>query len=161
MTRAISIRPECPQDKDFLASLYASTRQPELAILGWSTAEQHAFLAMQLDAQTRHYRAAFPAATRSIICVAGEPAGRLIVDRGEDEVHIVDVALLPEFRGAGVGGVLISSLLAEADAAGLPVTCHVLAGSRASRFWERAGFVAQDTGGVYVSMERPCATLQR
>jgi ribosomal protein S18 acetylase RimI-like enzyme len=161
MTRAISIRPECQQDNDFLASLYASTRQSELAMLGWSAAEQAAFLTMQFDAQSRHYRTAFPAASHSIICVDGELAGRLIVDRRDDEVHIVDVALLPEFRGAGVGAELIRGLLAEADAAGLPVRCHVLAGNRARRFWERAGFVAQDSGSAYISMERPCATLQR
>lgn len=160
MTRAIGIRPECPQDGDFLASLYASTRQSELAMLGWPAAEQDAFLRMQFDAQSRHYRSAFPAATRSIICVDGERAGRLIVNHRDDEVRIVDIALLPEFRGTGVGGELIRRVLADADAAGIPVRCHVLAGNRARRFWARAGFAEQESDGVYLAMERPCGTLQ-
>jgi GNAT superfamily N-acetyltransferase len=161
MTRAIGIRPECQQDGNFLAALYASTRQSELAMLGWSAAEQDAFLRMQFDAQSRHYRGTFPAASYSIICVDGKPAGRLIVNRSDDEVRIVDVALLPDFRGNGIGGELIRRVLAEADAAGLPVRCHVLAGNGARRFWERAGFVAQGSDGAYLSMERQCATLQR
>jgi GNAT superfamily N-acetyltransferase len=160
MTRAIGIRQECQQDGIFLAALYASTRQSELAMLGWSAAEQDAFLRMQFDAQSRHYRGAFPAASYSIICVDGEPAGRLIVNRSDHEVRIVDVALLPDFRGTGIGGELIRRVLAEADTAGLPVRCHVLAGNSARRFWERAGFVAQGSDGAYLSMERPCATWQ-
>jgi GNAT superfamily N-acetyltransferase len=159
MNRAIGIRPECQQDSDFLASLYASTRQSELAMLGWSAAEQDAFLRMQFDAQSRQYRSSFPDASHSIICVDGKPAGRLIVNRREDEVRIVDVALLPEFRGAGVGGELIRRLLADADTAGVPVRCHVLAGNRARGFWERAGFVALGFDGMHISLERPCETL--
>ncbi len=113
---------------------------------------------MQFDAQARHYRGSFPDARHSVICVGGERAGRLIVNRSDDEIRIVDIALLPEFRGAGVGGWLVRRLLDQAEAGRLPVRCRVLAGNDARRFWERAGFVAQDEDGVYVAMERACET---
>lgn len=158
MRGEVSARPErLPEDGDFLLTLYASTRRPELTGLGWSAAREDAFIRMQFDAQTRHYRGSFPDAWHSVICVAGERAGRLIVNRSDGEIRIVDIALLPEFRGAGVGGLLVRRLLDEADAGRLPVRCRVLQGSDALRFWQRAGFIAQDGDGVYLAMERGCA----
>jgi GNAT superfamily N-acetyltransferase len=151
----VSTRPErLPDDGDFLLSLYACTRRPELAGLGWSEMEEDAFIRMQFSAQARHYRGSFPEATYSVICVDGEPAGRLIVSRSDDEMVLVDLALLPRFRRTGIGSGLVRCLLDEADAGRLRVRCHVREGSDARRFWERAGFVAQGSDGVYVAMER-------
>jgi hypothetical protein len=111
----VSTRPErLPEDGDFLLSLYASTRRAELAGLGWSEKEQDAFIRMQFDAQTRHYRRTFPHAAYSVIRVDGERAGRLIVNRADDEIVIVDITLTPEFRRIGVGGGLVRRLLPEA-----------------------------------------------
>jgi len=110
---------------------------------------------MQFDAQTRHYRDSFPDAAYSVICVDGEPAGRLIVRHARDQILIIDIALLPEFRRTGIGTGLVQRLLEQADAAHLPVRCHVLHDSTARRFWEHAGFTAQGSDGVYVAMERP------
>ena len=151
----VSVRPErLPDDGDFLLSVYASARRPELTGLGWSEEQQDAFIRMQFDAQTRHYRESFPDATYSVICVDGEPAGRLIVNHSDDQILIVDIALLPEFRRIGVGGRLVRRLLEQADAGHLPVRCHVLHDSAARRFWEHAGFAAQGRDEVYVAMER-------
>lgn len=155
MPGEVSTRPERhPDDGDLLLSVYASTRRPELTGLGWSAKQQDAFIRMQFDAQTRHYREFFPDATYSVICVDGEEAGRLIVNRADDQIRIVDIALLPKFRRIGVGGRLVRHLLDQADAGHLPVRCHVLHDSAARRFWEHAGFVAQGHDGVYVAMER-------
>lgn len=150
----VSARPErLPDDGDFLLSVYASTR-PELAGFGWPAKQQDAFIRMQFDAQTRHYRESFPDATYSVICVDGEPAGRLIVNHANDQILIVDIALLPEFRRTGIGRALVQRLLDQADASHLPVRCHVLHDSTARQFWEHAGFVAQGRDGVYLAMER-------
>ena len=155
MHGAVTVRPQrLPDDGDFLLSLYASTRRPELAGTGWPEKEADAFIGMQFDAQTRHYRQAFPNATYSVIYVDGERAGRLIVNRADDEIVIVDITLTPKFRRIGVGGVLVRRLLEEADAGHLHVRCHVLQASSARRFWERAGFAANGSDGVYVAMER-------
>jgi GNAT superfamily N-acetyltransferase len=162
MAGSISTRAVRPAaDADFVRSVYASTRSRELAVLGWPAAERDAFVNMQFDAQSRHYRNAFPDASYSIICVGGQPAGRLIVNRCADEIRIVDIALLPEFRRCGVGRELVERLLAEAHTADLPVRCQVLAGNDARRFWERLGFTSHPSEGVYVPMERSCRTSQR
>lgn len=156
----VSTRLSCiPDDSDFLLLLYASTRRAELARLGWSEAAQDTFIHTQFDAQTRYYRESFPNAGHYVICVDGERAGRLVVNRSETEMVIVDITLLPAFRRRGVGSGLVGALLDEADAEGLRVSLHVLQGSDACRFWERAGFVVRSGNGAYLAMERACATL--
>jgi ribosomal protein S18 acetylase RimI-like enzyme len=155
MSSQLSARPvRQPDDGDFLLALYSSTRRPELVGLGWSEAEEDAFVRMQFDAQRRQYRGSFPDAQYSVICLDGEPAGRLIVNRSDTEILIVDIAILPQFRRAGIGRQIVRGLMDEADASRLPMRCHVLRGNHARHFWEQYGFVVQDGGGVYVAMER-------
>jgi ribosomal protein S18 acetylase RimI-like enzyme len=155
MPGQVSVRPEClPDDAAFLLSVYGSTRRAELAALGWSPGQQDAFIRMQFDARQRHYRAVYPAAAYSVICAAGELAGRLIVDRTGATIVIVDIALVPAWRRRGIGSLLVRQLLAEADARRVAVRCHVLHDSDARQFWRRAGFTALASDGAYIELER-------
>ena len=121
----------------------------------WSDAEKAAFLEMQFDAQDRWYRVQYPQATFDVVVVEGEPAGRLYVNRGEGEIRIVDIALLPEHRGGGVGTSLLRDLIGEADGAGKSVTIHVERLNPALRLYERLGFSLAEDKGVYLLLERP------
>jgi GNAT superfamily N-acetyltransferase len=159
MSGDVGVRPvQLPEDGDFLRSVYASTREPELSELGWSEAETAVFLRRQFDAQARHLDTFFPHATQSVILVGNTPVGRLIVARSAEEIRIVDIAFLSAFRHLGFGGVLIRRLLEEADARHLPVRCHVLQNDKALGFWEHVGLVAQGLDGIHVAMERACGT---
>ena len=125
----------------------------------WSDAEKAAFLEMQFDAQDRWYRVQYPQATFDVVVVDGEPAGRLYVNRGEAEVRIVDIALLPDHRGRGIGGSLLRTLLAEADAGGKSVTIHVERLNPALRLYESLGFSVAEDKGVYLFLERPARSM--
>lgn len=154
----VELRPATPADRELLTAVYASTRTDELAAVAWSPAEREAFVLMQFDAQDRHYRSHFPHADYDVVVVDGRPAGRFYVDRGPGELRVLDVALLPMARGRGIGTRLLRDLLAEADAAGVPVRLHVETFNPARRLYERLGFTAAGQSGVHVLMERPCAT---
>jgi imidazolonepropionase-like amidohydrolase len=52
---------------------------------------------------------------------------------------------------------LIARLLAEATAAGLPVTIHVERENPALRLYARLGFRLAEDKGVYLFLERPPA----
>ena len=122
----------------------------------WDEPTKQAFLAQQFDAQDSHYRRHYPDASFQVIEVDGEPAGRLYLDRRDDEMRIIDIALLPRFRGRGIGAALLRELIDEAAAAGRRVSIHVERENRARTLYERLGFtVVADDGGVYVLMERP------
>jgi ribosomal protein S18 acetylase RimI-like enzyme len=154
---AITLRPVSSSDREFLLQVYASTREEELRLVDWSADQKAAFVRMQFDAQDAYYREHYRPATFDVIDVDGEPVGRFYVARWKDEIRIMDIALLPEHRGNGVGTSLLRDLLAEADAAGKSTTIHVEKHNPALRLYERLGFAAADDRGVYVFLERPPA----
>ncbi|MDQ6804010.1 MAG: GNAT family N-acetyltransferase [Actinomycetota bacterium] len=162
MQGEVNARPvRLPADAELLFSVYAATREPELRMLGWPEAQTDAFIRMQFDAQTRHYRSFYPSASYSVIEVGGQSAGRLIVDRSDGEIRIVDLALLPEFRHAGVGRAVVERICEEADAHRLTIKCHVEQSNAARLFWEQLGLVASRVDGAHIAMERACVTSPR
>ena len=151
---SVTLRPIRAGDMPFLYNVYASTRLPELAPLGWSAEQQAAFLAQQFEAQHRYYQANYVGADFQLILLDGRPVGRLYVARWHDEIRIIDIALLPEYRNAGIGSRLLGELLDEAAQAGKPVRIHVEKFNPAVRLYRRLGFAILDDRGVYWFMEQ-------
>lgn len=147
------LRPMQAGDEPFLYRLYASTRGAEMALVDWSDEQKETFLRMQFAAQHRYYQDQFRAARFDVVVVDGRPVGRLYVDRAPDEYRIIDITMLPECRGSGIGGELIRQLLAEANEAGVPVRIHVLKGNPARGLYDRLGFVPVGETGLYDLME--------
>ncbi len=141
MDKAITLRPIEPDDEEFLYRVYAGTREVELAQVDWNAAQKEAFLRMQFTAQHQYYQEHYAGAAFQVILANGRPAGRLYVARWPDELRIVDIALLPEHRNAGVGTALLRELQAEATRAGKPLRIHVEIFNPARRLYERLGFV--------------------
>jgi RimJ/RimL family protein N-acetyltransferase len=79
--------------------------------------------------------------------------GRLYVDRRTDEMRIIDIALLTEYRRQGIGSRLLREILAEGQAAGLPVRIHVERHNPALRLYYRLGFRKVGDRGVYYLIE--------
>ncbi len=149
----LTLRPMADEDMPFVAALYASTRADEFAPLGWPPATLQTFLAQQHDAQHRQYRGAHPDAAWLIVERGGEPAGRLYLDESESEVRLLDISLLPDCRGAGLGGALIRDLISYAGGRGKPVSLHVATSNRAARrLYLGLGFHSDGEDGVYEAM---------
>lgn len=149
----VLLRPETDADRDFLVGLYGSTRQDVRALVAWPDEAWDAFVRMQFDAQDASYRARSPQGSFDIVEVGGRPAGRLYVDRRPGETRIVDITLLPEHRGAGLGRRLLRQVLQEAASTGSVVSLEVEAHSRASSLYLRLGFVPVSEHGVHRRME--------
>jgi len=147
-----TVRPATEADRDFLLSVYASTREEELAQVEWEEGAREEFLEHQFSAQDHHYRTNYPGATFDVIEVDGERAGRLYVHRGTGEIRIMDIALAPAFRGRGIGTALLRELMDEAGGSGRALSIHVEANNPARRLYERLGFVPAGEHGIYVLM---------
>ncbi|HTQ30736.1 MAG TPA: GNAT family N-acetyltransferase [Opitutaceae bacterium] len=147
----LSWRPAAAADAAFCFSVYAGTRAEELAAWGWNDAQQEFFLKMQFAAQMASYRAAFPGALQAVVLRNEQPVGTLTVNYAGDEVRLVDIAFLPEHRGAGLGTGVIRRLQAEAHGSGRPLRLQVLKTNPAVRLYARLGFVA--TGGDEMRVE--------
>jgi ribosomal protein S18 acetylase RimI-like enzyme len=149
----VVLRPATDADLEFLLTVYGAAREEELSQVAWAPGQREAFLRMQFDAQHGEYHRLNPAASFDVIEVDGVPAGRLYVDRRPGDVRIIDIALLPGFRGSGVGAFLIRRLQAEAARSGCRLSIHVELHNRAAGLYARLGFVVVDEHGLYRRME--------
>ena len=152
--QGVTLRPETDADVPVLLSIYASTREHELARVDWPDEHKQAFLRMQFEAQHRHYLSTYHGASFSLVERHGQPIGRLYLHERDGEVRIVDIALLPAARGQGIGTALLDEVLASAQARGQRVTIHVEHDNPARRLYERLGFREVESRGFHVFMER-------
>jgi GNAT superfamily N-acetyltransferase len=150
----VARRPVTPGDREFCYRVYAGTRVEELAVVSdWNDAQREAFLRQQFEAQDAYYREHYKTAEFLVLEHEGQAVGRLYVDRWPAEIRLMDVALLPEARGRGLGTVVLRELQDEASAAGKPLRIHVERYNPALRLYERLGFRVLEDRGVYLFLE--------
>ena len=145
----VRLRPQSEQDREFLGALYASARENELANVPWPPEAKAAFLRSQFDAQTRHYESAYRGARFDIIERDGQPIGRFCVLETQRELRVVDIVLVPDVRGQGLGAALIRELQTH----GKPIALSVEVSNPARRLYERLGFAKTEDGEIYLKME--------
>ncbi|MFG6460233.1 GNAT family N-acetyltransferase [Roseateles sp. DXS20W] len=155
------LRPASPGDDHWQLAIYASTRADELALTNWPSAQREAFVMQQHQAQQQHYRRHFPASICHLILMADEVAGRLWVDTRPDRLHVLDITLLPGWRGQGLGTRCLCALMDEAAVTGRHVSIQVEIHNPARRLYERLGFLPEcEPQGLYQPMLRPAPTVQ-
>ena len=145
-------RPAIDGDADFLARLYASTRM-DLHSATADTAFVATLMAMQQRFQAAGYRQSFPAADYLVLEHGGAPCGRIVLDAAADALRLVDIALLPEVRGRGLGRHVLRALQACAGRRALPLTLSVHhANPDARRLYLALGFQSASRDDVCEQM---------
>jgi ribosomal protein S18 acetylase RimI-like enzyme len=150
---SITLGPAVPEDENFLRLVYAGTRQEELALLDCDDTMKAAFINMQFSAQRSHYQSVYPEADYLIILEDEVPAGRLYINRSDNNIHIIDIALVPGCRGRGTGTELLQYILDEGERQGRTVSIYVEKFNRALQLYLRFGFVETEDQGVYLFMK--------
>src|SRR5262249_61121423 len=107
------------------------------------------FLESQFGLQPHHSRTYYPNTEWIVLEQAGAPAGRLYLDRQAKELTVVDISLLPEWRGRSIGTALMQAVMAEAHAAGKAVSIAVEKVNPAQRLYPRPGLPEGFHAGVY------------
>jgi ribosomal protein S18 acetylase RimI-like enzyme len=146
-------RRENEADLPFLRRLYISTRWDELAVVDWPDEHKIAFLESQFGLQRYHYYTYYPTTAFALLEQHGTPCGRLYLERRPKFSTMLDIALLPEWRGRGIGTALIAAALAEAGAARRGVSIMVEKFNPAQRLYRRLGFREVSDEGVQWAME--------
>jgi ribosomal protein S18 acetylase RimI-like enzyme len=141
---AVALRPERETDRAFLRALHAALPAHE--------GVPDAVVDQQFELQSRHYRASFPNAEYWIVEDAGLAVGRLYLQAGESGIRVLDIALVPDARGRGLGDLLLRGVLNRARAGGTRVTLDVEAANPARRLYARLGFREVLADGPKVSM---------
>ncbi len=156
MTVGLTSRPQVRAvdpvaERGLLMGLYARARAEEFASLPED--QRDGLLAFQYEAQDRAITSATPGATRAVIELDGAAVGLFVVHRTPTEIRIVDISLLPEARGAGIGTAVLTELICESRSTQRPVTLHVAHGNRARTLYERLGFRLVATDGAHDRLE--------
>jgi len=150
----VELRPVSESDNEFLLSVYASTRADELGQVEWNEGQREMFLRWQFDLQRREYDTRFPDADYRVIVIDQQPAGRIWIGSDDQQIRLLDIALLPEFQNRGVGTVLLERLKSDAQSAGKALRHMVFVlNNNADRFYERLGFEMIEDLGAYKHME--------
>ena len=149
----LALRPETDDDLPFLMQVFASTRTDELALMPWTLDQKQTFLVHQFGAQRYHYRTYFPDAAFDVIERNGRAIGRLYVDERQTRIHIVDIALMPESRGTGIGTALLSAIQDYAATRGKGVDIFVERMNPAKTLYDRMGFKVIREEEIYLEMD--------
>ena len=160
LTNQVDLRPVVlPDDEDFLKDLYFSTRD-DLNLLPLDEPQKQMLITMQYSAQKQQYGLQFPGASHDLILCGQVPAGRLFVDREADKIYLVDIALLAEYRGAGIGTAIMNDLVEEAGNSGAVLSLHVMKTNPAARLYIRMGLTVTADDGFYLEMKKlPTANI--
>ncbi len=149
----ITLRPATRLDEGLFRQIYGESRRTELDQVVWPEGVREEFLRTQFNAQAAHYEQNYPGAEFFAIEYEGRPAGRFYVWRPETEIRIMEIGLLPEFQGQGIGTALLRQVIEEGHAVGKRVTIHVEKFNPARRLYARLGFREVQDLGVYLKLE--------
>jgi ribosomal protein S18 acetylase RimI-like enzyme len=160
LTNQVDLRPVVlPDDEDFLKDLYFSTRD-DLNLLPLDELQKQALITMQYTAQKQQYALQFPGASHDLILCGQVPAGRLFVNREADKIYLVDIALLAEYRGLGIGTAIMNDLAEEVGNSGAVLSLHVMKTNPAARLYVRMGLTVTADDGFYLEMKKfPTANI--
>jgi len=153
----VSSRPEAAEDEPFLQRLIMQTISEQLMAWSWPEPMREHLLGIQCTAR-RAAHAGLPGRESRILSADGHDAGWLVVADLEDEVRLLEIMVLNEQRGKGIGSAGIGEVLAAAARAGKParLTVDVL-NSRAIALYQRLGFARIGGNEVQQVMERSAA----
>lgn len=149
----IDYRPISDSDLPFLFEVYGSTRAEELAPTGWTTEMKVQFLQHQFGAQHDHYQRHYPDAEWLVILRGADSVGRLYVEEWPSQIRLIDIAILPDFRGQGLGSAILSDLRDWASEKAKPLTIHVEKSNPARSLYDRMGFAFVQENGAYDLLE--------
>lgn len=155
MDQTTCLRSADDHDAEFLYQVFSQSHGAELDLSVLADAQREAMLRMQFQAQQDQYRRQYPTADCDVVLSHGQAVGYMIAVRGPETFVLVDIALLPAFRGQGIGSRLVAELIELAESANQSLYAHVRKGSSAWALWQRLGFRQVADDGVFLNIERP------
>ncbi len=150
----VRLRPSTPDDEPFLFSAFCAARCGDFIAAGCTGDHLDLILRMQFRVQQQAYQSRYPESAPDIILATDQQVGTWWVAETADEHRIVDIAILPEFRGKGIGSALVIRLIEKARQTGKPVRSSIAkSNGRSVSFHAHLGFQICGDDGVYIQMQ--------
>ena len=135
-------------DKSFLLNLYSGTRAAELATTGWTNEQKFLFLNSQFQLQHDYYQQQFPKAKFQIIEQNNFSVGRIYYGWENNNLRLIDIALIPEYRQKGIAKALMQELMAKVSERKGKLLLHVDINNPARNWYLRLGFLPESNDGI-------------
>ncbi len=152
--RLLGFRPIRDDDLEFLYTVYRSTRIDEIGVALWPEKEKEEFLRHQFDLQHTQYMKNYNNPSFEIILFDNNPIGRIYINWGEDDIRIIDIALLKEYRNRGIGSKILHDLIKKSEEENIQLSIHVECYNPAKKWYKNLGFTVVKESGVYLFMVR-------
>ncbi len=143
--RSYSLRHALDSDFEFLKSVHHTTlREHIIKIWGWDEAFQD-----------RYFHEHFHLQNVQLVSAFGSDVGYVELYRSANALSILNILILPEFQGRGLGREIIGDLVAEAASEGRFVKLGVFkVNTRARKLYEALGFRGVGETETHFLMER-------
>lgn len=150
----LQLRPEVNRDLAFIEAVYHCTRLAELNLTNWTEQQKTAFTQMQSVAQLHEYKKKFPGALMQVVIFNKQNAGRFYTWESDAEIRLIDITLLPEYRGKGIGTKLLKDLIKRGKKIQKKISLHVDPATPALHLYLRLGFIHVNNNGRHYYMEK-------
>ena len=141
----VALRPATQQDSGFAFNV-------KKAALGEYVRETYGW---DEDEQRRLHEQGFRASATRIIMAQGQDIGLVAIHEADDRIHLLQLFLLPEAQGKGIGSQVLDQMLGEANRVHRPVILRVLkCNPRAKAFYERHGFTLVGQTETHYNIEK-------
>lgn len=150
----IELRPQLKKDDLFIEAVYGCTRETEMNLTNWTAEQKNAFVLMQSMAQQADYKVKYPGTAFQIIMFKNKNAGRFYTWENDTEIRLIDITVLPQFRGKGIATFIISNLIKKSGKQQKKISLHVDPVNPALNLYLRLGFIKITQTGRHYYMER-------
>ncbi len=140
ITDEITLRPLREDETEFWREIFYDSVRSHFLSLNLPESETDNLIEFQYQAQSLDYEKNYPLVSNNIVLFNAERVGRLIYSTEHGDLHIIEMAILTEFRGRGIGTKLFRWFFDESRRSGLPIRFYVEKGNPAFRLYRRLGF---------------------
>ena len=150
VTNEIILRPLRADEDELWREVFYDSVRVHYEPLNLAEEQLRGLLEMQYHAQNLDYRTNYPNASNYVIEYKGVNAGRVILSTEHGDLHIIDMAVLTEFRGCGIATNIFGWFFDMSRKKDLAIRFYVEKSNPAFSLYERVGFkVVEDVTSHY------------
>ena len=140
----VSRRPAARSDTEFARRVHHRAYHDVVVAQfgGWDAAAQDRFFESDWD------RPGF-----EVIAHEGVPCGYTCIEDREEDIHVRELALLPDFQAKGIGTSIVQATVERAAERNVPIRLAALRKNRAIDMYRRLGFQETSRTDTHVPLE--------
>lgn len=139
---------------EFLLRLFKENRLDLTYISGLSEQQKTEFIFKQFTMEQEQLIQIYPGAEFNIVMLNEEPVGQLYIQHGKATDRILEIGLLEEYRGLGIGRKILTSVIEDAIKKSKCICLQVAWFNHAAYlFYKKMGFQVIEDKGVFYEMQ--------